>query len=242
MAADKRTPLFEEDFADDAFRDRWVLEGFADLMLGRDGDMPFLRMATTRNPENPKNKQSVLWCRQRFPHDLRVQFRAQGATANRAIFYFNAVPMPDSGHETIFDWGRPDAEMTRYAGDSRIAMYTVGMLRDDEDKCNLRYIGGTISEAYAKLKFEPYQQASIIESYASAFEGKPDTWFDFEVRVEGRRIAMDVNGQTMFDVEDRGRAGSDDWTWDPLSEPGWLAFRNFVPNEVCIAQLRVSGR
>jgi len=232
-------PVLQEDFADDSFRDRWVLEGFADLALERDKDLPHIRIATTRNPHEPKNRQSVLWCKQRFSGNVRVTFRAKGATANRAILYFNAVPTPESGHRTIFDWDRPDAEMIRYAGDSRIAMYTLGMLRDDQNVCNLRYIGGSIADAYTALPFDPYQQASIIKAYDSAFRDKPDTWFDFDIRVVGRRIALDIDGVNVFDVQDTGCAELDEWRWESLTEGGWIGFRNFVPNDVCVGRVRV---
>ena len=243
------TLVFQEDFSDDSFRDKWRLEGLAQLAIRSDGTTKFLEIRTKRSETDAKKRQSVYWCGRRFSGDLRFVFRARGAAGNRSIFYFNANAAKDSGHKSIFEWTRPDADMIRYAGDERLEMYSVGVLRDDQAKCNLRYIGGSAAELYRTLRTgkwkrreELYGRETIIRAYDSPFSGEPGTWFEFDLRVEGGRIALAVEGKQIFDVKDPGDVGAAEHAWTPLTGGGWFAFRNFRPNAVGIDYVRVYER
>jgi hypothetical protein len=60
----------------------------------------------------------------------------------QSVIYFNANPTRRSGCKTIFDWRRADADEPRYPADDRFETYSVGILRDDQDRCSLGKIGG----------------------------------------------------------------------------------------------------
>ncbi len=238
--------VFEEDFSDDSYQEQWQLDGFADLEIAAEGSTSYLKIKTKPSETNPDNKQSVLWCRKRFPGDLRFVFRAKGDPGNRSIFYFNANPTPISGYNSIFDWDHPDAQMTQYAGKDIIELYTVGILRDDQAECNLRYIGGTTAPAYREYLKNPgasaqavYGRETIFQAYYSPFLNKPYTWFEFDLQILGRRLAMKVDGETVFGCEDPGNVGTEDYPWTSLTNGGWLGFRNFVPGTVYIDYLKV---
>ncbi|MBN1670051.1 MAG: hypothetical protein JXR37_03415 [Kiritimatiellae bacterium] len=235
-------PVFAEEFSDDSYRERWLLDGTAELAIERDGETSALKIATRANASNKKDKASVLWCRQRFAGDVRICFRARAQSGNRSILFFNARPMPDSGHTTIFDWARPDALYARYAGDPVWAMYSVGILRDDENTCNLRYIGGTAAAALAAVSYRQFQEETVLFGYDSPFHGKPLTWFEFDLRVIGKQIVLFVDGAKVIDLLDPGNMGTPDYGWASLTGGGWLAIRNFRPNSVWVDHVRVYGR
>lgn len=236
--------VFQENFSDYSFRQRWKLEGFAEEEIVKDNSADFLKITTKYSEINHDNKQSVLWCRERFTGDLRFEFRAKGGPGNRSIFYFNANPTSNSGFGSIFGWHRPDAQMLRYAGSDSIEMYSVGILRDNQELCNLRYIGGTTAPAYRDPIMHRHRQVlygneTIFNSYHSPFLNKPDTWFEFKLQITGGEVAMEVNGVTVFDVRDPGNVGTEQFAWTPLTNGGWFAFRNFVPRTVCIDYVKV---
>jgi len=229
--------VFQEEFSDASYKDDWQLDGKAELTLKTEGKAGYLEIAT--------KKRSVLWLKRHFGGDIRVVFRARGQTKNRSIFYFNARPTPDSGFKTVFDWPRPDADMKRYAGTNIVELYTVGMLRDDQDVCNLRYLGGTTAWAYNRPKRNrdgAYDTETIFKPYDSPFRNQPDTWFEFDVQVIGEQILMVVNHVTVIDLVDPGRTPQGKSTWKPLVSGGWIGFRNFRPKTVCLDYVRVYRR
>jgi hypothetical protein len=184
--------IFDEDF-DDAWQSRWQLDGIAELKANIVDGNRVLAIHTQRDPDIAANRQSVLWCKRRFRGNLRIAFRIQAETGNRSIFYFNARPTRPSKDQTIFDWQRPDAQMEHYAGDERLEMYSVGILRDDESSCNLRYIGGSAAEAFQMRRQRSeawFGEETIIRSYPSPYRGKPDTWFDVDVQNIGKRLRV----------------------------------------------------
>jgi hypothetical protein len=84
--------VFEENFYDDAWRSRWLLEGVAEMERSTVDGSRVLAIHTQVDSNMTKNRQSVLWCRQQFCGNLRIVFRIKGETGNRSIFYFNAQP------------------------------------------------------------------------------------------------------------------------------------------------------
>jgi len=235
---------FEEDFSDASYKGRWLLDGFANLSVEDEGQTRYLRIGTKRSADNPNNFQSVLWCKERFSGDLRFRFRAKGESGNASIFYFNANPTEESGYDSIFDWVRPDAQMARYAGSGKMEMYSVGLLRNTA-KCNLRYIGGGTIDAYNspnRQQDRAYDKATLICSYDSPFEEKPDTWFTFDLQIVGRQITLKVDGEEVFDVEDNGKTEPGVFSRTPLTHGGFFGFRNFKPNAVCVDYIRVYRR
>jgi len=235
---------FEEDFSDASYEDRWFLDGFADLSLEGEGGTRHLRIKIRPSADNPKNFQSVLWCREKFLGDLRFRFRAKGESGNASIFYFNANPTKDSGYDSIFDWVRPDAQMARYAGSGKMEMYSVGLLRNTA-KCNFRYIGGGTVHAYNRPNRQQdraYDKATLICSYDSPFEGKPDTWFEFDLQIVGNRITLEVDGEKVLDVQDNGKTEPGVFSRMPLTRGGFFGFRNFKPSAVCVDYIKVYRR
>ncbi len=240
----ERRLLFEEQFSNPSCLDNWCLEGFARLSLGGQNDTGHLEIITTADPTNQDNKQSVLWCAKPFRGNLRFEFRARGQPGNRSIFYFNANPAGHFGLESIFDWSRPDAQMTRYAGCDSIEMYSVGILRDDQEICNLRYIGGTTASAYRDPSMVtgpelPYGLETIISAYQSPFLGRPDSWFEFALEIVDGRITFEIDGSQLLSLEDPENVGGEAFGWRALTDGGWFGFRNFVPGRVDYDYLRV---
>lgn len=228
------TPVLEEEFSDETWKDRWRLEGFADLSLGEEGDARFLKILTRTG--DGKKDESVLWYREPVRGDLRFLFRARAEDKNRSIFLFNANPTAASGLKSIFDVPREDAQYVRYAGTETIEMYSIGILRSDEKRCNLRYLGGG---AVKTPNLPNKLHSPVISSHPSPYEGKPDAWFEFDLRVEGKKITFRVNGKVVAEVEDPGRSEALGTAWTPLTNGGHFGFRNFQPNTACIDSVRV---
>jgi len=238
------TLVFEENFSDASHMKNWLLDGFADLSMEGEGQIRYLRIGTKPSADNPNNFQSVLWRQERYRGDLRFEFRAKGEPGNCSIFYFNANPTKGSGYDSIFDWERPDAQMARYAGSEKIEMYSVGILRD-VGKCNFRCIGGNTVDAYRKpdrRETRIHEKATLICSYDSPFEQKPDTWFTFDLQIVGRRITLKVDGEQVFEVEDNGKDEPGVFSRTPLTNGGFFGFRNFKPNAVCVDYIKVYSR
>jgi len=239
--------VLEEEFYDRSCLDRWRLEGFADLNLGREEGVDYIEITTRRDTADHDNRQSVLWCNEPFRGDLRFEFRARGETSNRSIFYFNANPVEGFDLSSIFDWLRPDAQMLHYAGCDSIEMYSVGILRDDQQECNLRYIGGTTAPAYRNPEMMTdvqrlYGDETIFKAFPSPFLGRPDTWFEFDLQVESSHITLKIDGKIIIDLEDPQDVGTEKFAWISLTDGGWFGFRNFVPGKVCYDHVRVYKR
>ena len=237
---------FEEQFNNDAALNAWHPDGFANQRIKYENGTSFLEIETYPSQENPENKQSVLWLEKHFSGDTRYKFRARATDKNRSIFFFNANPTPEAEYENVYSRNFPDAQYDRYAAEDGLETYTIGILRSDESSCNLRYIGGSTAGAYREYMKTPGQDAqtvfgaeTIFQSYDSPFKGKPDTWFDFDISVEGDSISLSIDGREIFRCKDPGNAGRDSYGWTPLGDGGWLAFRNFVPGTVCIDYLKV---
>lgn len=235
--------IFEENFSDDTWQDRWTVEGYADTAVRREGETSYLEVTT----KNQATAMSVIWCRQRFPGNCRYEFRAKAESHHNPIIYFHARPTETSGADTIFAWKREATSMEEYAGRPYIEMYSVGILRDHQPACNLRFLGGTgTSEAFQKYwkhgKFDRYDAESVFHSYPAPSFGKPDTWFDFALQVKGKRITLDIDGKRVMDLDDPGRSASGDYTWKPLTDGGRFAFQAFVmgaQRRHCLDSLRV---
>ncbi len=228
---------FEEEFSDESYRERWRLEGFAGLSRASKGPARFLRIQTHENPSDPGQKQSVLWCMEPVRGTaVRFVFRARGETRNQSLFLFNANPTRESGLRSIFDRSRPDALYVRYAGSETIEMYSVGILRDVQKQANIRYLGGN---AVKTRSFPEGVHIPVLQSFDSPCFGKPDTWFEFDLRIEGRRITLLVDGKPVMETEDSGSSSALGTTWSPLTDGGFFGLRNFVPGRVDVDYLRV---
>jgi len=121
-------------------------------------------------------------------------------------------------------------------------MYSVGILRDDQQFCNLRYIGGRTADAYQYNRRKQtvlYDGETIFQTYPSPYQGMSDTWFTCDVQIMDNRLLMLVNEETVFDVIDPGNAGNPSFPWKPLIDGGWIGFRNFRPNSVIIDYVKV---
>ena len=247
QSAEKQWKLaYEEQFDNNASLNTWHLDGFANLKIKHEDGVSFLEIETYPSKENPENKQSVLWLDKEFRGDIRYKFRARATDKNRSIFFFNANPTSDAKFDVIYSRNLPDAQYERYAAEDGLETYTIGILRSDEKTCNLRYIGGNTAGAYREYMQNPGSEAqavfgaeTIFKSYDSPFEGQPDTWFDFDIVAEGDSIFLSIDGNEIFRCKDPGNVGRDSYAWTPLSDGGWLAFRNFVPATVCIDYVKV---
>ena len=221
--------IFEENFNDDTWQDRWHLEGYAETAIRREGETSCLEM-TTRNEATAMH---LIWCKRRFPGNCRYEFRAKAEPYHNPIIYFHARPTEMSGEDSIFAWKREATSMEEYAGRPYIQMYSVGILRSHQQMCNLRLLGGTgTSEAFQKYwkhnQCETYDAESVFHSYPGPYFEKPDTWFDFALEVNGKRITLEVDGQLVMDMVDPGQSASGNYTWTPLTDGGWFAFQAFT--------------
>ncbi|MGH8694430.1 MAG: hypothetical protein ACREVM_09425, partial [Burkholderiales bacterium] len=227
----------DEEFSDESCLKRWCLEGMAKLTPANEGPTRFLRIQTLESAANRELKQSVLWRREPVRGAaVRFVFRARGESRNQSLFLFNANPTRESGHRSIFDWTRPDALYVRYAGSELIEMYSVGILREREKQSNLRYLGGVAVKARS---FPEGVHIPILGSFDSPCFDRPDTWFEYDLRVEGRRITLFVDGRQVAAVEDTGASAALGTAWTPLTDGGYFGLRNFVPNQVDVDYVRV---
>ena len=231
---------YTEDFSDDSWRDTWKLDGYAELSTEAEGPTGFLRIKTLSSPVNTRDKASVLWLRKRFEGNLLIEFRARGEAGSRALFYFNANPASSSGYPGLFDWDRPDAKMLRYAGTGLMELYSVGILRNDQEVCNLRYLGGDAMSKIFVAQRPVFEKVSAIASFDSPYAGRPaDTWFEHELEIRDNRIVLSVDGQRLVEHLDTGTVELPDCRWEPLTEGGSIALRNFRATTVCLDYVRV---
>ncbi len=251
--------ILTEDFSGDSYKKDWLLDGMADLSIVKDADNSCLEIKTKVDKDDPEAKQSVLWYKHRLRGDLRFVWRAKGETGNKSIFYFNANVPKGSKYKTIFDWTRPDAQMARYAADENIEMYTLCILRDVPRKKagppveEFGYLGGPTAALFAAaLKpendvppytaYKKFHRETLVHEFRSPFAGKPDTWFVFELTIVGETITLKVDGEKVFELADTGDTGDAGYGWEPLTNGGHMAFRNFSPTETTLDYVKVYRR
>ncbi|WP_179137414.1 hypothetical protein, partial [Candidatus Entotheonella palauensis] len=226
--------VYEENFNNFSVRDpNWLFEGTGRLNVRDVSRNPYLRITTEAGPVD---KATVFWYRKPFRGDVRYRFRARAANRTSALFFFNANPTQD---DSILDWVRPDALYKRYAGDRRLATYTLAILRSTRSFCKLRHIGGDAYRALSELSYEDFQTETILQTYDSPFLHKPDRWFDFDVRVVEDGITVRIDGKTEVSIVDTGNTGSAAYGWTPLTDGGWFAFRNSRPGYMDVDDIRV---
>ena len=247
-------PVLVEDFSSPEALKAWRLDGVADLSIEREGDTDFMRIVTQPYP-GKKRGQSTLWHADPVDGEsLRFVFRMRGDKKNRSLFFFNARPLRE-GDGTIFDWPRDDAQYRQYAGCDRMGLYSVGILRYDQDVCNLRHLGGPGGAGAHNLLYEKtadgkpafagnfqdfFAGASVFGSFPSPFVAKePNSWFECDLRVERGRVTFLVDGQQFLSVQDPGHGERTEYIWEPQTDGGWFAFRNFLTNTVDVDYLRV---
>jgi len=115
-------------------------------------------------------------------------------------------------------------------------MYSVGILREREKQSNLRYLGGV---AVKTRSFPEGVHIPVLNSFDSPCFGRPDTWFEYDLRVEGRRITLFVDGRQVAAFDDNGTSAALGTAWTPLTDGGYFGLRNFVPNQVDVDYVRV---
>ena len=139
--------VVQEDFdSSDCLRD-WVLDGAADVSVTPAGK---LRIQTQdREVSGERVRCSVLWYRKPVWGDLRFEFEAKAAAKSRCILFFNA--RGTGKDKSIFTWERPLAAYADYAYEPRIELYTLGILRSDQNGLNLRHLGGQMDPEWAEV-------------------------------------------------------------------------------------------
>lgn len=233
--------VFSEDFSSPQALARWKLDGVATPSITADGRL--LIATQTKEIGGKPARCSVLWYSQPFDGDLRFEFDGKADPKSRCIFFFNARPLK---HKSIFDWQRPRADYGNYAWDERIELYTLGMLRSDQERVNLRYLGGPLASYWRQLDTLPrrdpkrkkinreFQEKTIPVDYASPFADAEKT-YHFDLRAVGNRLTLLIDGKQMFDLIDKHRAKR------PL-RGGCFGFRNFKPTRAWYDNVRVYRR
>jgi hypothetical protein len=162
---------------------------------------------------------------------------------SRCIFFFNARPL--QGHRSIFEWERPLAMYLDYAGEERMELYTLGMLRYDQEEENLRAVGGELATWLKEMEALPrgperkrrndiFQSRTIFHAFPRAAENA-DRMARHVLTVEGARLTLEVDGRRVFDVVDAARVAN---PW----QGGYFGFRNFKPTKAWYDNLRVYRR
>jgi len=232
--------VVSEDFSGPDAIKGWVLDGPGQASV-TDGQL----LVETQRAEvdGQKASCSVFWRPTPVWGDLRFEFDARAEMKNRCIFFFNAQPL--KGCKSIFEWKRPLARYMDYAGEERMQLYTLGMLRYDQDAENLRVVGGPLARFLKEMEKAPrgperkrlnqaFQKKTIFQSHPSVAKD-PEKMAHFVLTAVGARLTLEVDGRQIFDVVDEQRAAN------PL-KGGFFGFRNFRPTKAWYDNLKVYRR
>ena len=137
-AEEKWVPVVEGSFDSANCLSDWALDGPADVSVTPDGKLRIQHQERIVN--GTRTTCSVLWHREPVWGDLRFEFDAKAEPKSRCIFFFSA--RATGKDPSIFTWPRPIAAYADYAYEPRIELYTLGMLRSDQEMLNLRHLGG----------------------------------------------------------------------------------------------------
>ena len=237
-AAESWQLVFSEDFSSPRALKAWKLDGVAKVSVTPEGQL--LIETQKKDVGGRLARCSVLWYSKPFQGDLRFEFDGRAEPRSRCIFFFNAAP---TRHKSLFDWQRPRADYGNYAWDERIELYTLGILRSDQTRVNLRYLGGPLASYWRQLETLPrkdpkrkkinqeFQEKTILCDYPSPFSAANKT-YHFDLRIEGNRLTFFVDGKQMFALVDRARAKR-------VRRGGYFGFRNFRPTRAWYDNVRV---
>ncbi|MEW6358664.1 MAG: DUF1961 family protein [Planctomycetota bacterium] len=211
--------LFEDRFTGNL--DAYLLEGEGKASVSDDGRL----CIETKTP-------TVLWIKQEFPGDVRMDFDAMTPDAKtRAILMFLAK---GAGGESIFSWERK-GDYNEYAMDGKMVLYTIGMLRGfTKGESNLRKLGALfkpewkllalsrkdeVSKEERKRINDDFQKGTIM---GGAMDGCDLSKVQHITCIKkGTQIQYLTDGKVVHDVSDDGSFGG-----EPL-KGGWIGFRNF---------------
>lgn len=238
-------PVVTADFSTPNALDAWRLEGSANVSITPDSQL--LIDNVTKPIDGLDIFRSTLWYHEPIWGDLKFELDVKGQDANGNIWFFNAQPL--QGHQSIFDWQRPQANYVDYTGDPRLQMYTLGILRAHQDEINFRYLGGSLAyladpdKADAALSTDPdhqfdaktraeFEAKTIAHAVPTPFH-ENDTWYTIELTAIGNHIQVSVNGSPVMDYLDTPHANA------PL-RGGYFGFRNFALTKTWCRALRVS--
>ena len=90
-----------------------------------------------------------------------------------------------------------------------------------------------------KYSYPKFSEETVLLTLPSPFEGKADTWFVCEVTLVGNKMTFTVDGKQIFEREDTGNTGAEEFGWTPLTKGGYMAFRNFKPKTVTFDYVKV---
>ena len=119
-------------------------------------------------------------------------------------------------------------------------LYSIGILRNDQEHCNLRYLGGPeMSKLFVAERPTFAKNPVIARSESSFVEEPPTTWFEFALKTRNNHIHFDVDGRSMIDHVDTGTVVLSHSQWNPLTNGGCIAFRNFRATTMCLDYITV---
>ena len=213
------------DFSKRGAVDDWVLEGAADVSVTPDG---WLAIATVdREAGGKPSKKSQLWYPKPLEGDVRIEFEARGGGKDGSILIFNAQALPP--HTSIFEFPRPQATNADFVTNEKMRDYTIGFLRQWQDKIRLRYNGGERAYLFSNILKAPkesrkeawrlYDEGSVIAEIPTPYT-EVDKAYHIDLRVTGPRIRLFVDGKLVMDAVD-------EWHKDAPLRGGWFALRNW---------------
>jgi hypothetical protein len=193
---------------------RWKLEGAATVSVTM---FRTLLVETRRSHiEGSETDASAIWFDEPPAGDIRIEFDAQADAGTRASFFFNARPR--GNFKSIFDWRRPRARDEDYAADDRIELYAIEILRSNQDTVALRYLGE--------------KDSAVLATAPNPFTGAPEKVYHFDIRVNGARVSVQVDGRVIFELTDEARRNR------PLAG-GYFGFRNARPGGLSFDNVRL---
>lgn len=222
---DRWQPILTEDFSSANALSAWTHEGHAEARLTDDGEL-FVEVGNER-ADGTACPWSTLWYNEPVWGDLRFVVKARGEEQGMRLFFFNAQGSSDT--KSIFEWQRDTPNWPSYAGESRMALYTVGMLRF-AGLLNLRGIGGPLADSFnaimraagtpeQKDRLEAYRSQELLCSTPTPYSD-PDKTYVLDVRVIGASLQVRLDGAVIMDVDDARRRDC------PL-QGGYFGLRNF---------------
>lgn len=150
----------EEDFEDPgSLDDGWHMDGAGEASITEAGQ---LQIATTRQSVNGTPTQAaVFWHKTPVWGDVRIEVTCRAEPDSRVLLFFNARATDEA--EDLFAWKRPRADYADYAYEPRLELHSIGLLRPDQTRLNLRYLGRDIPEAWMNIM--PYHPERFPARY-----------------------------------------------------------------------------
>ncbi|HWL52328.1 MAG TPA: hypothetical protein VNQ90_07830 [Chthoniobacteraceae bacterium] len=156
--------VYESDFTRADVPADWRPEGPVKIRCNGKGELEVKNGSVER--DGFQSQGSCVWLARPFEGEVRITFNSRADPGSRVILFFDAQPTdPATG---LFDWERPLSLYGDYAYETRLRLFSIGLLRSDQASLNLRRLGGEMPETWPR--YMPYHPTLFPGRYLTPAE------------------------------------------------------------------------